>query len=774
MFRYTLTLIISWLFFIMCALAAIAGKKYIITQNGKAGSVIIISSTASEAEHYAANTLQKYIEKISGTRLPILSEAKSGNEIFIGNKNDKFLKNNNVEITSSLKDEGFIIKTQENKLLLIGKDDWGTVYSVYSFLEKLGCRWFMPGPLGEVVPHKNTIEVGNINDVEGPSFKFRHVGEGDWSLANKCNNFLNVGGLKGYDQEFSAQNYAELVPTDKYFKSHPEYFAIHNGKRTADQLNLTNSDVLKIVVDYVDNFFAQHPGPLYPVFSVTPNDNSNFGNTKEDSLFGPTYTDQIMRFTNEVASEVGGKNPDKLVDVLAYQDYIEPPVAVKKMDSNVAITICRINQDGTYSFPITVNNYYSNRIRKIIERWVKIADHILFYDYYAHYEWYGPWPLEKTIAADFRYYHSLGPKVEGLVPEFHPHWGTQGINDYLMGKLAWNVNLNVDSLVNDYYQKFYGKDASAIKDYFNVFANRFNELNMPFWGQMSVWNKVYTPEVLRKAEGYLATAQRAVKDTTIKARIHLLELGLRYVKLRTEFQKYRDDSGNMGLALNYMNKIISFVKSLPQDEVFQTSDILHYLQGSQKFLLEDIARVDKYGAHVDSSASKVKLIFVKNWNIIGPFPNESINDLEKIYPPEKEIDLHKSYEGKDGKTVRWQFVKSPTNRINLEEIYPREEHAIAYAVSYVYSSSIRKAFVALGSDDGISAWVNGKKAGFDNANRTANAFQDAFPINLKKGWNAILLKITQDAGGWGFYASIVNKNVSSISDLKYTTDFHQY
>jgi len=748
-----------------------ASEKYFVTLSGKAYATVVLSPGASQAERYAASVLQKYIEKISGVKLLVLTKAKGGNEILVGSKTDDFSRSNSFEVTDSLGEEDFVIRTRGDKLLIVGGGDWGTVYAVYSFLERLGCRWFMPGKIGEVIPHKKTIEVDEINDIERPSFKYRKVGEGEWSLANKSNNFCNIGGLNGYYQGFSSQNYAELLPPDKYFKSHPDYFAIHNGKRTADQLNLTSPDVLEIVVYKVDNFFAQHPDSRYPVFAVSPNDNSNFGDTKEDSLFGPTVSDQVMRFTNEVASRVGQKYPDKMVGVLAYQDYLQPPKTIKKMHRNVAITICRINEAGTYSYPITDHNYYSNTIRKTIEEWVNKADHILFYDYYAHYDWFGPWPLEKTIATDLRYYRSLGPKVEGLVPEFHPHWGTQGINDYIMAKLSWNVNLNVDSLINDYYKKFYGRVANEIRNYFNVFANRFKELNMPFWGQMSVWNKVYTQAVLKQAKEYLVQAKRlAGNDSLLSARVHLLELGFHYVEIKTKFQASRDDSGNFALTLHYMNELETFVESLPHDEVIQTSQALHSVKRSRKYLMEDIARVQKNGVRVDTTAIGAKIAFIKDWHIIGPFPNKNNTGWEAEYPPEKEIDFHESYKGKGDKKVKWRLVRSQANRVGLDRLYPFEEQAIAYAVSFVYAPAQRNAFIALGSDDGVAAWVNGERIGADNALRSANAFQDAFPIILKKGWNTIMLKITQNAGDWGFYCSIVDSQLQNIPQLQCTAN----
>src|SRR6516164_1541956 len=41
------------------------------------------------------------------------------------------------------------------------------------------------------------------------------------------------------------------------------------------------------------------------------------------------------------------------------------------------------------------------------------------------------------------------------------------------------------------------------------------------------------------------------------------------------------------------------------------------------------------------------------WYVIGPFDSDG-NEFDTPYPPEKEIDLKKTYAGKGGETVAWK------------------------------------------------------------------------------------------------------------------------
>ena len=44
---------------------------------------------------------------------------------------------------------------------------------------------------------------------------------------------------------------------------------------------------------------------------------------------------------------------------------------------------------------------------------------------------------------------------------------------------------------------------------------------------------------------------------------------------------------------------------------------------------------------------------IRQWNLLGPFPNPEDHGLEKDYPPEREINYAASYEGDAGRLIQW-------------------------------------------------------------------------------------------------------------------------
>ena len=70
--------------------------------------------------------------------------------------------------------------------------------------------------------------------------------------------------------------------------------------------------------------------------------------------------------------------------------------------------------------------------------------------------------------------------------------------------------------------------------------------------------------------------------------------------------------------------------------------------------------------------------------------------------------------------------------------------------------------------DGIKIWVNGDLKVSHDLTRGAAPGQEEQPVDLRAGWNEILLKITQGEGGWGFYFDLLTPDRKPLPDLMYS------
>lgn len=134
-----------------------------LVQDGKPAAAIVINHEASPSEMHGAKELQMFLQMISGAFLPIYQDNESvqGTMILVGNSAKL------QEIAKDIKfsdfgDEGFIIKTVENNLILAGGRLRGSMYAVYTFLEEqLGCRWY--ASMVSKIPRISTITIDEIN-----------------------------------------------------------------------------------------------------------------------------------------------------------------------------------------------------------------------------------------------------------------------------------------------------------------------------------------------------------------------------------------------------------------------------------------------------------------------------------------------------------------------------------------------------------------------------------------------------------------------------------
>lgn len=202
----------------------------------------------------AAKNLQTYIEKITGVKLTVVGDDQevNGNLILIGRS--KYTRQFDKRIPSGLTptrdEEGFVIITHGNILLLAGNDEpyyHGTEYAVANFLHRLGVKWYMPGEYGEFVPKMDTITVQNMNILSKPDFKMRNwwgplasdlkLQEYRWKIRNMMNPIFDfvtlprdssVRGVLPPASETKNLEYAEIFGKDE------------NGNPNSGMPNLTS------------------------------------------------------------------------------------------------------------------------------------------------------------------------------------------------------------------------------------------------------------------------------------------------------------------------------------------------------------------------------------------------------------------------------------------------------------------------------------------------------------------------------------------------------
>ncbi len=93
-------------------------------------------------------------------------------------------------------------------------------------------------------------------------------------------------------------------------------------------------------------------------------------------------------------------------------------------------------------------------------------------------------------------------------------------------------------------------------------------------------------------------------------------------------------------------------------------------------------------------------------------------------------------------------------------------HRVAYLRTWVWSPRAMAARLELGSDDGIKVWLNGEPVFEHPVMRGLEAGADEAPVELRAGWNALMLKVTQATAGWGAIARLTTPDGAPIAGLR--------
>jgi len=155
--------------------------------------------------------------------------------------------------------------------------------------------------------------------------------------------------------------------------------------------------------------------------------------------------------------------------------------------------------------------------------------------------------------------------------------------------------------------------------------------------------------------------------------------------------------------------------------------------------------------------------FVKDWQVAGPFSKEGIEGIDLFdlkFSPEK----NKNYA--DWKEIPVGKDAHEAGMINLER-FIGTENCLAYLKTNVWIEKSQKVLLELGSDDGIKVWLNDKLVHQNNVERGHEHAQDIVEVSLAKGWNTLLMKITQGVGGWGASLVITDLEQNPMHGLKF-------
>lgn len=450
---------------LFCALGSIAQQPSLL----KVNRCIFVPQKPTAEELQAAELLK---EKISDFDI-VLPEPDmvedlvwhlnndSGPVAFVGNT---LWAKSFLSRKEDVRDDGFRLHCDGRFVDIYAPQGKGVIYGAARFLELNGLAMTHPEVASLVKNHVSSPFV-KIDEVNNPSFTHREM----WYYTPyHSQEYVDWHGLHFRSNlqwsNLFVHTFQRLVPHQQYFEAHPEWFSEINGRRVRDgQLCLTNPEVLDTLCAHLADSIALHPEAQ--IWSVSNNDNINGCQCAKcrhaDSLYGgPSGT--LIHFINQVARRF----PTKTISTLAYQYTRQAPKPVnghiERPDSNVNIMFCSIEcgrQEAIATAPREAS------FRQDMHDWSALTSNIYMWDYVVQFRnYWDPFPNLHVLGPNLKFFRDNGVRwmfEQGSGAQNITSW--MHLRQYLLAKLMWNADANVDSLIHEFCHHYYGVAAQPIE-----------------------------------------------------------------------------------------------------------------------------------------------------------------------------------------------------------------------------------------------------------------------------------------------------------------------
>ena len=609
---------------------------------------IVVGKEATASEKFAAEELATYLKKITGQDLAVKVGAEPISGTVIGVGKSKLTEHLDI---AGLGVEDYIIDVEKNRLLIVGgrkppiryrksvvARDRGTLYGVYELLEQLGVRWYRPEAWGEHVPETKIIALPAGRQTYCPkgipmrdaynSYRWwRHETKEQRQAArlfatrNRMNcNMWTPPEYGGYYPGVNGGGHAYLyiIPHKRYFKEHPEYFALIDGKRSDDpgaQLCLSNSDVQDIVTKHViGRAKSGSPSDI----SLEPSDGSlwcecdrcrAWDDPNAKAVSGVSMSSRVHRFNNIVLDRAVKEVPDLKASTYAYNQHTKFPTLVN-VHPNIRVTVAGYSGYNDYSRLLADPSSGPNaKYMKLLKGWRSKSKKLGVYSYLFGYQWAGPLPVLNVMQDRFRTYRGLDIELVHVDSGNGMHWGAQGINIYMCARLLWNPDLDLDKEIDLYCRNYYGPAAVPMYTYHTMLEKA--ALKGPWFGQGGGYVvKLYGADLLQKMGKLMAEAQAAVKGQELyEKRLYGMQSGYDYVRLFKKFNGLKN-AGKIAEAKAATVKLKTLFLKHPDGSVFENAPASAPL----RFIEELTASVEKTAAlYVRFKSPSVIQNHDKNW-----------------------------------------------------------------------------------------------------------------------------------------------------------------
>jgi len=546
-----------------------------LVKGGQAVGEFVVAEDVSQAETFGVTDIRRWIKEITGAEVPILRapSTEKNTKVFVGKS---FASDFKADLTKLSDNDGYAIRRKDSQVFVFGSRPRATMYGLFAFLEKNSdLIWARPNErFGTVFGQTKDLLLTETDCLDIPVFTYRSLGAGypphaptgEWQLRNRNN---QCGRLYGPEKDMiNSMGHNLATPIADLHKEHPEYFAYYPAtkerkgvKHGEGSMCISYPGLPAVWAKECMRLIAEkekQTGGKISVFHLGPGDNWYCcqcpacmkplklpdGTTLEmkdpDAIKDPLFrSTQIFMFLNEAMQTWEKERPDVQLVVLAYIHLAEPP----KVKPHPKI--------GIFFAPYPTNNMHfplldprqAPQWRERFETWLQMTDTLGFYEYFyskpsplAYYAAENLKALLKTANHKNALIYSEfdndrdnpdGPGIGGNLRG----WDLGAMNTWVIARLFWNPNQDVDALYRYYIKRAYREAATQMTEYYELIKTSWLDPEDKTWdgAHGSLFN-IYDNMILKKKLetklfDILARAEDAAKTPNAKRLITRMREG---------------------------------------------------------------------------------------------------------------------------------------------------------------------------------------------------------------------------------------------------------
>jgi len=533
--------------------------------------------------------------------------------------------------------EGYTLSVNKENILISGNSDAALLCAVYDLLARLGCAWLAPDfdvyeGNAEFVPSRSVLVFRSTGDIrQTPRFAYRkldvdggrtHNAENlekliEWMPKGGYNTLrvpvnLNNNGRVVWDRwrerlapqlkkrglllEVGGHGYQAFINAEMengtLFNNHPEWFGKDSSCNYTPSerlvFNTTNPEAVQYFIRSIVDYLKQRPE--IDIFGLWPPDVGRWADCPEWRALG-TPADRQALLANQVDSALKTIHKELRLEILAYSFTLSPPQKVK-LHPGIQVDICPIDQSFEHQIydPASANN--SEYAREIKAWRNEFPGELGLYSYYRKYAWRSaPNVIPNYIQRDMQWYADI--PLQGISTYCEPgDWFTYELNHYVLGHVARNPAIDVDSLSRVFFRVRFGRQWQEAG---NAYAH-LQEI-MPVYGSIPFTSRKPAEKIaaaLKKIQHQQAVIKEAVKtaDQVPAGNFARLLLMYEYAEKDLQLQHALASGATVPEIQRQIRKLVVFLEANLDKGVFLLTGQNDFARFTKKYGLTNQSLLD--------------------------------------------------------------------------------------------------------------------------------------------------------------------------------------